>query len=84
MKFYILKLEGMYCRMCENYVNDLLKSNFNIKKAKSNFKKNEAEIFGEEPNKNELNKVLKDYGYKVYKIEEKPEQKKKGLFSFLK
>lgn len=85
MKTFNLKIDGMYCSMCETHVNDVIRNNFKVKKVKSNHKDGTAQIMTEEIlNKNDLNKVLKDYGYKVYKIEEGEFEKKKGFFSFFK
>lgn len=84
MKSYTIKIDGMSCPMCETHVNDILRNKFNLKKVKSSFKTKEAHAIGNvDLNKNDMNKIFKDYGYKVYKIVEKPYQKK-GLFSFFK
>lgn len=43
IKIY-LNVEGMMCSMCEAHINDIVRKNSNVKKVKSNRKKNETII----------------------------------------
>ena len=41
---YKLEILGMRCGMCETHINNIIRQNFNVKKVKSNHKKNETII----------------------------------------
>ncbi len=66
---YELKIDGMYCSMCESHVNDVIRNNFTIKKVKSNHKKNETTIVTDELlDETKLKQVLHNIGYEVIDI----------------
>ena len=66
---YLLKIDGMYCSMCESHVNDVIRNNFNVKKVKSSHSKNETLITTDEKiDEVKLKKVLHDIGYEVIEI----------------
>ncbi len=66
---YELKIDGMYCSMCESHVNDVIRNNFTIKKVKSNHKKNETTIVTDELlDEAKLKQVLHNIGYEVIDI----------------
>lgn len=66
---YLLKIDGMYCSMCESHVNDVIRNNFNVKKVKSSHSKKETLITTDEKiDETKLKKVLHDIGYEVLEI----------------
>ncbi len=66
---YELKIDGMYCSMCESHVNDVIRNNFTIKKVKSNHKKNVTTIVTDELlDETKLKQVLHNIGYEVIDI----------------
>ena len=66
---YLLKIDGMYCSMCESHVNDVIRNNFNVKKVKSSHSKKETLITTDEKiDEAKLKKVLHDIGYEVLEI----------------
>ena len=69
MHNYLLKIDGMYCSMCESHVNDVIRNNFNVKKVKSSHSKKETLIVTDEKiDEAKLKKVLHDIGYEVLEI----------------
>ena len=80
----ILKIDGMKCGMCEAHINNLIRSNFKIKKVSSSHKKNETFIITNEVIKEKtLIEVIENAGYKIYDVSYENYQRK-NLFSFLK
>lgn len=76
-----IKIDGMSCGMCEAHVNDLIRSNFNVKKVKSSHSNGLAEIITENPiNEDSLKDAFKQSGYKISEINSEPYTKKKFLF----
>lgn len=66
---YLLKIDGMYCSMCESHVNDVIRNNFNVKKVKSSHSKKETLITTDEKiDEVKLKKVLHDIGYEVLEV----------------
>ncbi len=66
---YLLKIDGMYCSMCESHVNDVIRNNFEVKKVKSSHKKKETLIVTDSKiDEDKLKKVLHDIGYEVLEI----------------
>lgn len=66
---YELEIKGMRCSMCESHVNDVLRKNFDIKKVKSNHKKNLTTFTSVEiiPH-DELRRVIAPTGYELGNI----------------
>lgn len=74
MKKIYLNVEGMMCSMCEAHVNDIIRKTTNVKKVKSNHKKNEALIIAEDDsNLDKIIEAIKSLGYNcsLNKIEDK-------------
>lgn len=75
-----LEIEGMACGMCENHINEAIRTKFNVKKVKASHKKKNCEIISESSLDAEaLKSVIKETGYDLISISEEP-YKKKGLF----
>lgn len=84
MTQWILKIDGMACGMCEAHINDAIRQHFQVKKVTSSHSKGETVILTEHPIKQEeLAAVIAATGYKLLSVEEKPYEKKKGFFHFL-
>ncbi len=61
-----LKIEGMMCSMCESHINDVIRSNFNVKKVTSSHTKNETVIESDEMlDGDKLAAVIADTGYEL-------------------
>lgn len=82
MKKITLKIDGMMCGMCENHVNDCIRSNFKVKSVKSSHILNETVIVSEDLDEDALKEAINKTGYKVISVK-KEDYVKKGLFSFL-
>ncbi len=68
---YTLKIDGMYCSMCESHVNDAIRNNFQIKKVKSKHKTGDVLIETNTPLDTEkLTNTLNSTGYKVLDLKE--------------
>ena len=66
---YILTIEGMKCSMCEAHINDIIRKNFDVKKLKSNHKKNITSFTSDDSLDEELLKdVISSTGYKIINI----------------
>ena len=73
-------IEGMMCGMCEAHINDVVNSNFQVKKVKSSHSKGKTEIITENSlDEDKLREVIKQTGYTVAGIHYEPYEKK-GLF----
>jgi copper chaperone CopZ len=67
---YKLEVHGMRCGMCESHINDILRRSFDIKKVKSNHKKNLTIIQTiHELDLDKLKDVIQSLGYEVKSIE---------------
>ncbi len=68
---YILKIDGMYCSMCESHVNDAIRNNFQVKKVKSKHKTGDVLIETINPiDLEKLTNILNSTGYKVLDLKE--------------
>lgn len=68
---YILKIDGMYCSMCESHVNDAIRNNFQVKKVKSKHKIGDVLIETINPiDLEKLTNTLNSAGYKVLDLKE--------------
>ena len=68
---YLLKIDGMYCSMCESHVNDAIRNNFKVKKVKSKHKTGDVLIETNEPlDTIKLTNTLNSTGYKVLDLKE--------------
>ena len=66
---YELEINGMMCSMCEAHINDVVRRNFDVKKLKSNHKKNLTTFISNEIiDENLLKEVISKTGYEVTKI----------------
>lgn len=66
---YILKIDGMMCGMCEAHVNDVIRRNFDIKKVKSNARKNQTIVISDHLiSEEEFHKVIDETGYIIISI----------------
>jgi copper chaperone len=77
-----LKIDGMMCGMCESHMNDLIRSNFKVKKVNSSAKDGECVIISDE----EIDipwakKEIKGIGYELVSYTTEPYEKK-GLFGW--
>jgi copper chaperone CopZ len=77
-------IEGMMCGMCEAHMNDAIRNSFKVKSVHASRSDKKAVIIAEkEISKEELEKVIREAGYKMLQVETEPYEKK-GLFGFLK
>lgn len=76
----ILKIDGMMCGMCEAHINDVIRSEFKIKKISSSHSKGETVIISEsELDEQSLRDAIAKTGYKLQTVSTEPYEKK-GLF----
>lgn len=74
----MVKIDGMACGMCESHVNDAIRRAFKVKKVTSSHSRGVTEIISESPlNREQIEKALKDTGYKVFDVKTEPYEKKK-------
>lgn len=64
IKIY-LNVEGMMCSMCEAHINDIVRKNSNVKKVKSNRKKNETIIIKNDDS--DIEKIIDEINKSGYK-----------------
>lgn len=78
-----LKIEGMACGMCENHINNTIRTEIpNVKKVSSSHAKGETIIISDTDISDELlHNTINPTGYTVLTIQREP-YKKKGLFHF--
>ena len=80
----VLSVDGMMCKMCEAHVNDAIKKEFlNVKVSSSHQDKKTIILTKTEVDTEKLKEIVEKEGFKVLDIKVE-EQKKKGLFGFLK
>ena len=80
----VLSVDGMMCKMCEAHVNDAIKKAFtDVKVSSSHENKQTVILTKSQIDKEILKQVVEKEGFAVIDIQ-REEQKKKGLFSFLK
>ena len=76
----ILKIDGMMCGMCEAHINDVIRSEFKIKKVLSSHSKGETVIISEsELDEQSLRDAIAKTGYELQTMSTEPYEKK-GLF----
>ncbi|MBQ3791648.1 MAG: heavy-metal-associated domain-containing protein [Clostridia bacterium] len=79
----VLEIEGMACPMCEAHVNEAIRNHFKVKKVTSSHSENRTVILSEEAlNEDEIRRVIGETGYTLKGISAE-EEKKKGLFGFI-
>ncbi|MBQ6425579.1 MAG: heavy-metal-associated domain-containing protein [Clostridia bacterium] len=83
MKEYIFTVKGMACEMCENHINDAVRRTADVKSVKSNRNRNETVVVAEGLNTALVSETIRNLGYDVDGISEKPYQKR-SLFGFRK
>lgn len=64
IKIY-LNVEGMMCSMCKAHINDIVRKNSNVKKVKSNRKKNETIIIKNDDS--DIEKIIEEINKSGYK-----------------
>ncbi len=80
----VLSVDGMMCKMCEAHVNDAIKKAFeNVKVSSSHENKQTIILTNSQIDKETLKQIVEKEGFTLLDIKIE-EQKKKGLFSFLK
>ncbi|MDO4198935.1 MAG: heavy-metal-associated domain-containing protein [Erysipelotrichaceae bacterium] len=77
MTKYLFKVDGMYCSMCENHINDTIRNNAQVKSVKSDHKKGNVEVIAENLDINSISGALSTLGYTIDLLEESPYEKKK-------
>ena len=78
----ILKIEGMACSMCESHINDVVRSNFDVKKGTSSHTKGETVILSEAaPDSEILTAAIAKTGCTVKDIRTEEAEEKHGFFS---
>ena len=76
----ILKIDGMMCGMCEAHINDVIRSEFKIKKVSSSHSNGETVIISEsELDEQSLRDAIAKTGYELQAVSTEPYEKK-GLF----
>ena len=82
MKKTTLKIDGMYCSMCEAHINDVIRNNFKVNKVNSSHTKGLTEIISEGSlNEKDVREAIAKTGYKVEDYHEE-EYVKKGFSLF--
>ena len=80
----VLSVEGMMCKMCEAHVNDAINKEFANVKVSSSHQEGQTTILSKtDIDAEKLKEIVEKEGFKVLDIKVE-EQKKKGLFGFLK
>ncbi len=80
----ILSVDGMMCKMCEAHVNDAINKAFENAKVTSSHQDKKTVVLSKyQIDKEKLKTVVESQGFIVKEIIIE-EQKKKGLFGFLK
>lgn len=79
MKKITLKIDGMACGMCESHINDVVRSNFKVKKVKSSHVRKETVVIAD----NDVDEValkiaIEKTGYRVLSIKTE-EYSKRGF-----
>jgi copper chaperone CopZ len=70
MNKYILGIDGMGCGMCEIHVEDAVRKNMNIKKAKASHLKNNLIVFSETVfTIDDFKNALDQTGYRITSFE---------------
>lgn len=83
MKQFTLKVDGMRCGMCESHVNDVVRKSGNVKKVTSSHISGTTVIVAEDDfDVNAATAAIKDCGYNVESVTEKPYEKQ-GFFAKL-
>ena len=78
----ILKIEGMACSMCESHINDVVRSNFDVKKVTSSYPKGETVILSEAaPDSEIFTAAIAKTGCTVKDIRTEEAEEKNGFFS---
>lgn len=73
----ILKINGMACSMCESHINNVIRSEFEVKKVKASHKTGTAEIISENAlDKEKLERAIAQTGYEVESYSSEPYEKK--------
>ena len=73
----ILKIDGMMCGMCESHINNVIRSEFDVKKVKASHKTGTAEIISENAlDREKLEKAIAQTGYEVEAYSSEPYEKK--------
>ncbi|MBR3318100.1 MAG: heavy-metal-associated domain-containing protein [Atopobiaceae bacterium] len=68
-----LGIDGMMCSMCEAHVNDAIRSNFDVKSAKSNRRKKQCVVISEdELDRERLFATIEATGYVLSSVESEP------------
>ena len=76
----ILKIDGMMCGMCEAHINDVIRSEFKIKKVSSSHSNGETVIISEsELDEQSLRDAIAKTGYELQAVSTEPYEKK-GFF----
>ena len=69
---YHLSIKGMRCGMCESHINNVIRTNFKVKKVSSSFMKGETIILSyEEIDIDRLKAVIDQTGYQLIDINQK-------------
>lgn len=83
MKQFTLKVDGMMCGMCESHVNDAVRNVATVKKVTSSHAEGKTVIIADDDfDINAATQAIKDCGYTVTDVNEKPYEKK-GFFAKL-
>ncbi len=78
----VIKIDGMSCGQCEAHVNNIIRSNFDVKKVTSSHNKNETVVISkDEIDVSKVTAKLGELGYRVLDSSSEPYEKK-GLFGF--
>lgn len=74
-----VKIDGMYCGMCEAHINDVIRNHFpKVEKVSSSYKNGETTFLSEESiSEDEIKQIISPTGYRVEGIHEEPYEKKK-------
>lgn len=66
---YILEIYGMRCGMCEAHVNNVIRTNFDVKKVKSSHRKNKTIIVSvNKLDEDKLRSIISSTGYELKNI----------------
>ena len=84
MKGYVFNVQGMMCEMCENHINDALRSFPGVQKVKADRRKENCTVVAENLDKQGVKNAIRALGYDVSECVEVKEYQKKSIFGFFK
>ncbi len=67
---YVLGIKGMKCSMCEAHINDVIRKELDVKKVKSNHKKNITSFISNDLiDESKIKSIIDSTGYELVSID---------------